>query len=152
MSLLSDFNTRIEIPVLWGDMDAARHVNNTVYLKWAETGRLAYFHAINNGQTAFNNISIILAWQDCKYIFPMTFPDTALLGIKAVEIREDRFFLETHIFSRNHQRLAAISKQSLMAYDYQALKKAPLPALWIENIGKLDNLYPGKSHEGKANG
>ncbi len=140
MNALSNFNIRIEIPVLWGDMDAARHVNNTVYLKWAETGRLAYFHAINEGETEFNDISIILAWQDCKYIFPMTFPDTALLGIKAVEIKEDRIFLETHIFSQNHQRLAAISKQSLMAYDYKALQKAAMPAKWIENIRKLDML------------
>jgi len=139
--MLSNFPVTLEIPVLWGDMDAARHVNNTVYLRWTETGRLAYFHAFTDGQEAdFDKTNVILAWHDCKYIFPMTFPDTALIGVKLSEIAEDRFFLETHIFSQKHQRLAAISRQSLVAYDYQALKKAPLPKAWIEGIEKLEGL------------
>jgi len=27
----------LEIPLLWGNMDAAQHVNNTVYLRWMES-------------------------------------------------------------------------------------------------------------------
>ena len=36
----------VEIPVVWGDLDAFRHVNNTVFLRWFETARIAYFERI----------------------------------------------------------------------------------------------------------
>ncbi|MEL7376027.1 MAG: acyl-CoA thioesterase, partial [Bacteroidota bacterium] len=32
---LSDFKFQLSRPVEWSDMDAARHVNNLVYLRWA---------------------------------------------------------------------------------------------------------------------
>jgi acyl-CoA thioester hydrolase len=32
-SLLSDFPIVIELPVVWGEMDTYRHVNNIFYLK-----------------------------------------------------------------------------------------------------------------------
>ena len=31
-----------EIPVQWGDMDAAQHVNNLSYLKWVESVRIEF--------------------------------------------------------------------------------------------------------------
>jgi acyl-CoA thioester hydrolase len=41
---LSDvFPVRLAIPVEWGEMDAYRHVNNTVYFRWFESARMEYF-------------------------------------------------------------------------------------------------------------
>ena len=62
----------LEVPLLWGDMDSAKHVNNLVYLKWAETSRILLFDKMMD--TSFEGEEgPILGWQDCKYIFPMTF-------------------------------------------------------------------------------
>lgn len=35
---------QMEIPIRWGDMDAFGHVNNTVYLRYAETLRIDWLH------------------------------------------------------------------------------------------------------------
>ncbi len=40
--LLDGFPVVVTLPVLWGDEDSFRHVNNTVYLRWAETARVEY--------------------------------------------------------------------------------------------------------------
>ena len=40
------YNVISEFKVHWGDMDAAQHVNNLVYLKWSESGRIDYFKAL----------------------------------------------------------------------------------------------------------
>ena len=40
---LGNWPVSIEITVQWGDMDALKHVNNTVFLTWMETARMAYF-------------------------------------------------------------------------------------------------------------
>lgn len=34
------------VPIRWGDMDAMGHVNNTVYFRYLETARIAWFGAI----------------------------------------------------------------------------------------------------------
>ncbi len=127
---------KLELPVLWGDMDMARHVNNLVYLKWTETARVRLFE--NMMETGFNNeMGPILAWQDCKYIYPMTYPDTALVTCAVKEILVDRFILESQIYSTTHMRIAAISLQSIIPYNYVELKKIPLPALWSEKLQQL---------------
>ena len=45
-NLLEDYPVVLEIPVAWGDMDALNHVNNTVYLRYFESSRIAYFEGL----------------------------------------------------------------------------------------------------------
>jgi acyl-CoA thioester hydrolase len=33
----------MEIPIRWGDMDAMRHVNNTIYFRYMEQTRISWF-------------------------------------------------------------------------------------------------------------
>lgn len=136
--LLKEFPSVIELPVQWGEMDAAKHVNNSVYIRWGESARIAYFDKMNLDNSFTEQIGPILGWQDCKYIFPVTYPDTISIGVKTVEIKADRFFVECHMFSHKHQRIVAINKNSIIAYDYHNLKKAELPKEWIEKISELE--------------
>jgi len=75
-----------------------------------------------------------LAWQDCKYIFPLTFPDTVLVTLDVTALKSDRIECEGKIYSKNHDRLAAISKSVFMAYDMKKLAKLPLPKDWTDKI------------------
>lgn len=126
----------MEVPLLWGDMDSAKHVNNLIYLKWAETSRILVFDKMMD--TSFDGKEgPILGWQDCKYIFPMTFPDTALITCHVTEIKEDRFMMTSKIFSLKHSRIAAISNQSIVPYDYKSLKKIAIPVSWMAKLKEL---------------
>ena len=136
--LLKEFSSIIELPVQWGEMDTAKHVNNSVYIRWGESARIAYFDKMGLDNSFTEQIGAILGWQDCKYIFPVTYPDTISIGVKTVEIKEDRFFVECHMFSHRHQRIIAINKNSILAYDYHNLKKAELPKEWIDKISTLE--------------
>jgi len=139
MLTLDDFRITHQFPTHWGDMDKAQHINNLIYLRWAETIRVVYFDAIGMDTSfAAGGIGPILAWQDAKYIFPMTHPDTAILGVRAIEVMPDRFLMETAIFSEKHQRIAAITKQLIVPYDYAKLAKAEMPAAWVSGIEKLN--------------
>ena len=139
MLTLEDFNITRRFPTHWGDMDKAQHINNLVYLRWAETIRVVYFDAMGmNTSFAPGDIGPILAWQDAKYIFPMTHPDVAILGVRTIEVMPDRFLMETAIFSEKHERIAAITKQIIVPYDYDQLAKAPMPDSWVAGINKLN--------------
>ncbi len=37
----------MRVPIRWGDMDAMNHVNNTLYFRYMETIRIAWFESIN---------------------------------------------------------------------------------------------------------
>lgn len=138
---LTKYKVIAEYPVHWGDMDSANHVNNLIYLRWGESIRILYFQKMNM-DTSFSagGTGPILGWQDCKYIFPVTYPDTVIVGMRTVEILKDRFMVEAAIFSKKHQRIAAISKQSIIPYSYGLLKKVTMPKEWLEDIKQLEGV------------
>jgi len=132
--MLDDSYLINELVVQWGDMDAAQHVNNVTYLKWVESARIAYFFRLNNDKLHDgDNVGPVVAFQDCKYIRPVTFPDTVLVGVKRIEILEDRIVLETKIFSKAQNRIVAVSNSQIVSYDYKRRIKAPLPLNWVYN-------------------
>ena len=140
---LQDFTVKAEFPTHWGDMDSARHINNLIYLWWAETVRVIYFEAMGMSVAfAGEDAGAILGWQDCKYIYPMVHPDTAVVGVRTHEIRDDRFVLQTAIFSKEHDRIAAVTHQSIVPYSYASLKKVPLPEAWLTGIKRIDPQLP----------
>jgi len=129
----------MNIPVQWGEMDAAAHVNNLIYLRWTESGRIEYFKKMGMDTSfAAGDAGPILGWQDCKYIFPMTYPDTAIIGIRALEINEKYLLIESVVFSEKHQRIAAISQQKIVPYSYQKLKRIEMPESWRQGIEALE--------------
>ncbi|MFN8353898.1 MAG: thioesterase family protein [Spirosomataceae bacterium] len=143
--LLANYPSVVELKVQWGDMDAAQHVNNTVYLRWFETARINYFNQI--GFMDFrggNGIGPILAESTCKYKLPVTYPDTVLVGARILPETINEFGYQMHhiVVSQRHQRIAAEGIARLVCYDYQALKKAPVPQALREKILSLENTNP----------
>ncbi|PHI19993.1 acyl-ACP thioesterase [Lewinellaceae bacterium SD302] len=137
---LSDFPLQTRIPVQWNDMDAAAHVNNLVYLRWCETARVEYFEKMKmNISFRGAGTGPILSYQDGKYIFPMTYPDVAIIGTRTLEVLKDRFVLQAGVFSEKHKRIAAISTQVIVPYDYELLRKVDLPAEWVEAIERIES-------------
>ena len=83
-----------EYRIHWGDMDAAQHVNNLIYLRWCESGRISYFKGMGINTSFTQGVGPILGWMDAKYICPLTFPDQILITTSAIEIRSDRLVVE----------------------------------------------------------
>ena len=138
MESLHKFKVQKKIPVNWGDMDAFQHVNNTVYLKWIESARVDYLANFITGEFAENGLGPILARIDCRYVFPLTYPDNVIVGYRTSEILQDRIIGESRVYSERHQRLSAISYNTIMAYDFTALKKVAIPEDWKFKIEMLD--------------
>ena len=79
-------------------------------------------------------VAPILAWHDFKYIFPLIYPDTAIITCGVAKVESDEFTLESRIYSTKHSRLVGISMQRIKAYDYQTLSKVDLPERWVEGL------------------
>ena len=83
------FPVAVERPVRWGDMDAFQHVNNTVYFRWFECARIAYFQRV--GFDGGESVGPILAHTECRFRRPVAFPDTVVIRAGVVALGDDRF-------------------------------------------------------------
>lgn len=140
ISELADFPVQADITVQWGEMDAANHVNNVVYLRWFEHARVVYLDRLNYPVVLEQEglPGVILAKQDCKYLFPVRYPDTITMGIKVTEMGADRFVMHCKMYSQEHQRLVAIANATIVTYDYVKQSKAPVPESLRQGIQAIE--------------
>lgn len=137
--LISTYPVSVEIPVAWGEMDAFKHVNNTVYFKYFEMARIAYFEQIDFLKTmAETGIGPILSSTNCRFKIPLTYPDHVIAGAKVSTLERDRFVMEYAIISRKFKKVAALGEGTLVTFDYQNNQKANIPDDIRKRIIKLE--------------
>ncbi|KAK5996841.1 hypothetical protein PT974_02186 [Cladobotryum mycophilum] len=151
-----------KLPVVWGEMDSMvrymsldhRHVNNIVYNRWAEAGRVNWITSFAKNaepehkadwETIMSprGIGLILGSIRTDYKFPVSYPDHVSIVHKIateVDSTSDRFVLESIIFSEKHQRIAARTWEDIVVYDYIAGKKAPLKPFMVEALANMYHL------------
>lgn len=139
--MLDGFNVTLGIDVAWGDMDAFAHVNNTVYFRWFESARIAYFHALGfSDRRETSDIGPILASTHCRFRIPVTFPDRVEVGARVTDVGTDRFTMEYRAVSERHGAVAAEGGGLVVAYDYASGSKALLPENVRMRIRELDGV------------
>lgn len=125
---LAGFPVILQVPVAWGDMDAFQHVNNTVYLRWFETARIAYFERVNWLEAMqVDGTGPILARTSCVFKTPLTYPDTVWVGARCDLPEDDRFTMHYCVVSQTHNVIAAQGEGRIISFNYSSGKKAPLP-------------------------
>ncbi len=143
-AVLDPFPVIIQTNVAWGEMDAFQHVNNIVYFRYFESGRMAYFERINFADPEANHgIGPILAHTQCRFRKALTYPDTISIGVRVEEIKADRFTMALAIFSHRLQKIAAEGTAEIVAFDYRENRKAPLPPAVRMKIEELESSRAG---------
>ncbi|MBI3863914.1 MAG: acyl-CoA thioesterase [Planctomycetia bacterium] len=133
------FPVWITLPIQWGDQDAFQHVNNTVYLRWFESARIAYGDLAGLDQSAGSRrIGPILAALSCNFRRQLTYPDTVHVGARITRIGTSSLKMEHRIISEALGAVAADGDSTLVAFDYAAQKPVPVPAEIRESISKLE--------------
>ncbi len=126
--LLSSYPVITEQTVIWGDMDAFQHVNNTVYFRYFETARIAYFDQVGiKGLMEETGVGPILAHTQCQFKIPLTYPDTISIGARVSELEDSKFSMEYRVVSHQHQKVAAQGSGLVVAFNYQTNQKVHVP-------------------------
>lgn len=136
---LDEFNIIKDITLLWGDMDAFQHINNIKHFRYLESARIYYMERIGLFDLmAKTGVGPILAETSCKYITPLTYPDTISVGTRTTTITNSEFLQEYLIFSRKNETNAAIGNAKIVAYDYQNQQRTQIPQEIIDKIKEID--------------
>jgi acyl-CoA thioester hydrolase len=140
--LLAGFPVVFSLPVQWGDQDAFGHVNNTIYFRWFESARIAYFERIGlNHLLEHEPIGPILASMSCDYRRQITYPDTVDIGMRVSRIGRTSIGMEHAVASRRHGAIAADGKSTIVVYDYRAKKSEPVP----ESVRRAIEVLEGRA-------
>lgn len=62
------------MPIRWGDMDSVGHVNNALYFRYLESGRIAWFDSIQATPASGGDESFIIANVFCNFIHQLEYP------------------------------------------------------------------------------
>jgi acyl-CoA thioester hydrolase len=116
--------------VRFGDLDAMRHLNNVVFLRYFETARIAFLRELIPTHDPANpearaEFGLIFAECHIRYRSPVQFDEEVAVECAVGEVRRSSF--EVQFTMRVADRLAAEGNGWLVGYDYVAGRAVPLP-------------------------
>jgi acyl-CoA thioester hydrolase len=141
--LLARFPVVLELPVQWGEMDAYGHVNNTVFFRYFESARMEYLHQCGLVESLErDSIGAILHSTSARFRRPLHYPDTVQIGATASDIKADRFTMTYAVVSLTSETIVAEGTGIIVSFDYQAGKKADLPAEVLRRLTLIEQGSP----------
>lgn len=137
--LLEQYPVVLSQDVLWGDMDAFEHVNNTVYFRYFEDARIAYFNMAgiieHKGET---NIGPILANTECDFKLPLKYPDEVYIAGRSTILSPKKIKMNYLVYSKNLEGIAAEGQGLLIYYNYNTGRTCEIPENIVEAIKNLE--------------
>ena len=123
--MLEDYPVVTDIVVRWGDMDSLGHVNNILYLQYFETARIEYLLHLGlpSPGPGWRENGMIIKSVSCRFLAPITFPDTLSVGARITHLGRDRAIMDHVAVSQRSGELAAAGDAVIVGYDYVNLRK-----------------------------
>ena len=127
--------------IIWGDMDAFGHINNTVYFRYFENARIEYFNRVGVlEQKKQLGVGPILASTRCNFRIPLDFPDCIHIGTRSTILSPNKFSMEFAVFSERHVAIAADGDGLIVYYDYANGKSCEIPNAIVVAIEMLEGV------------
>ncbi len=121
------------MPIRWGDMDAQRHVNNTVYFRFMEQARITFFdrYGVGGGGGSLpDDCSPVVVTARCVYLRALTYPGS--VDIKLFLADPGRTSVKTFYEMRpsyDPDVVYAEGEVKMVWVSQEQSKSVPLPAL-----------------------
>ncbi len=134
----NNFPVQVELTVQWGDMDAFGHVNNTMYFRYFETARLAYFQKLGLlDEMKKIKIGPILAATDCQFKRALVYPDQIIAGASITEKHSHGFMMAYGIYSQNQATITSLGTGRIVMIDYSNGAKVKPTAQQLKQIAQI---------------
>jgi len=122
------------IPIRWGDMDAYRHVNNTVYFRYMEQARVEWLE--NSGFACnIDQEAPVIINASCTFLLPLGYP--GVVEVRLLVGHPGRSSVMTYYEMRpeGDERLYAEGAAKVVWMNPATGKSVRLPEALLELIG-----------------
>ncbi len=129
---LADYRFAIPETVVWGDMDAMSHVNNTQYFRYMESARIRFIQKLfpHLGEPTGANdaqVGLALAETRCRFKVSLSYPDEIIISAGVSEIQENQFLVKHEIYSTKLDCIAAEGDARMVCFDFVEKCKTNIP-------------------------
>ena len=145
--LAGDFGHRRAVEVRFADTDAMGHVNNAVYLTFAEAARVAWWADVT-GETIVRegdrDQGLILAEAAVAFRSPVLFGEVVVVETRATHIGRTSVAVEHRLTAGPREgpaRVVAVIRSVIVRYDYRA--ETPVP--WAPDIVARIEAFEGRA-------
>ena len=114
----------LRIPIRWGDMDAMNHVNNTVYFRYMEQTRIAWYEKMFGDLSSEKDEGMVIVNASCTFQKPLTYPGTVEVSMSLGEF--SRSSVESYYEMRVGDTLYADGAAKIVWIDIRRSKAIPL--------------------------
>jgi acyl-CoA thioester hydrolase len=121
---LTDFPDRCTHTIRHGDLDAQRHVNNTVFASFFESGRVQVIRHPEYGLHV-QGTTLVLARTEIDYLRELHYPGTVEVGTGIAHIGRSSFTFAHALF--NEGRCAATGRATMVLIDAVSRRSKPFP-------------------------
>ncbi len=121
------------IPIRWGDMDAMGHVNNTIYFRYFEIVRIAWFDLIGSAPNP-NGEGPVIVNAFANFIQQLEYPGNIIA--KHYVGNPGRSSFDTYMTLEREDKPGVITSSGgakTVWVDFKAQKSVPLPA-WLRHV------------------
>lgn len=123
-----DFRHFFEEKVRWGDCDMLGHVNNTLYIRYIESGRIAYTKDVLDAELGNGAKSgWILAELNCRFLAQVHFPESLSVGTRIIRVGNSSASMQGNIFCGDSVTAAFASSVTLVWFNYVEQRAERIP-------------------------
>jgi acyl-CoA thioester hydrolase len=146
---LGRYPVSISVAVAWGEMDSFQHVNNTVYARWVESGRVAYMNRLGmmKGKVG-DGVGPILGRLQIDFRSPVTYPDKVRVDVTVTKLGRSSVTMAYRIWSTAQRLEVATGEDVVVMVDYRTGKTTPLDPALRAAIVELERSAPREARVG----
>jgi acyl-CoA thioester hydrolase len=138
----ANFNFFTSVPTRWGDADMLGHINNVIFVRYIESGRLDYFDRVLGlkfkqplGQ------GILVADMQVSYLSQAHHPINFEVATRVSRIGNTSFDVSANIYDENGTAVVA-SKAVCVWFDFALDQKQSVPLAAREAVFDLEIIKP----------
>lgn len=135
----------VPVTVRWGEMDALGHVNNSVFFRYSEDGRIDYIGKIAGQRPAGGGTGPILADIRCSFLQQLRYPAEVEIATRTARIGRSSLHIEQALFCRDEADAIAAYQAVVVWFDYKAQTSVAVPEPVRERIRALETTAPTES-------
>jgi acyl-CoA thioester hydrolase len=126
----------LELRVAWGEMDAFRHLNNVVYVRYMESARITYFERSGLRIDGVEKGPILVS-QTVHYRKPVVYPDTIKVAVTTTKLGTTSF-VNGYRMTNSKGELVCEGETVGVWFDYQKGGKVALDDAFKNAIYALE--------------
>jgi acyl-CoA thioester hydrolase len=140
--LRADFNFFTTVPTRWGDADMLGHINNVIFVRYIESGRLDYLDRVL-GLKFKQPVEqgVLVADMQISYLSQVHHPTNLDIATRVSRIGNTSFDVSANIYDE-HGKVVVTSKAVCVWFDFALGQKQPVPSAAREAVFNCEVIKP----------